>query len=31
MDEALDEIEYYDCILMSAERGCYPHPDKEKL
>jgi hypothetical protein len=31
MEEAFISIKDYDCILMSAERGCYPHPDKEKL
>lgn len=31
MQDALIDIKYYDCILMSAERGCYPHPEKEKL
>ena len=31
MNEAFISIKDYDCILMSAERGCYPHPDKEKL
>jgi len=31
MEEAFISIKDYDCILMSTERGCYPHPDKEKL
>ena len=29
MEETLKHIKDFDCILMSAERGCYPHPDKE--
>jgi hypothetical protein len=31
MEEALSKIPDKDIILMSAERACYPHPDKEKL
>lgn len=29
MEEALSRITDFECILMSAERGCYPHPEKE--
>lgn len=31
MDKVLNKIKNKDIILMSAERGCYPHPDKEVL
>jgi hypothetical protein len=31
MEFALSQIEDKDCILMSAERACYPHPHKEPL
>ena len=31
MENTLNKIEDKDCILMSAERGCYPHPEKESL
>lgn len=30
MEEALKKVEM-DCILLSAEMACYPHPDKELL
>jgi len=29
MDEALSRVKDFDCLLMSAERACYPHPHKE--
>lgn len=28
MEVALSRITNFDCILMSGERACYPHPDK---
>lgn len=31
MEEALSKIEDKDCILMSAEMNCYPHPEKAAL
>jgi hypothetical protein len=31
MEEALSRIVNKEIILMSAERACYPHPDKAKL
>lgn len=31
MNYALSQIEDKDIILMSAERACYPHPEKEAL
>ena len=31
MENTLNKIKDKDCILMSAERGCYPHPEKESL
>ena len=29
MENTLKKIKDKDCILLSAERGCYPHPEKE--
>jgi len=31
MEYALSKVEHKDLILMSAERACYPHPEKEAL
>jgi len=31
MENTLSKIKDFDCILMSAERACYPHPEKTIL